>query len=93
MFRNYENKFGKRQYGTWEWLFGEDYNYNNNVDDTVEAMEKIANAREDLYKFTDDNDTIYTYKLPYDSNATEEIENRKLKYGENFKILRNYFGE
>lgn len=63
----YENRLFVAQEGTWEHLFGEDYNYNNNLNSTVEVMENIADCREDLYVFTGE-----LYKtVSYNKNVKE----------------------
>jgi len=48
--KSYENKWGKRQNGTWEWLMGTDYNNNGNYNNTKTRLEAVANNREDSYK-------------------------------------------
>ena len=93
-----QNKWGFRRYGVtkstsirdsyeadWEKQFGIfDYNYNGNLNNTINAMEQIAENREDLYRFSNDGDCIYKYRIS-DINSydiLQEIENRKNKYGE-----------
>lgn len=79
---DYENKFGTSEWYKWESLFDDDYNYNWNVDDTEKSMEEVASSREDLYRFTYDNDTICTYELPYNSDPLGDVEKRETIYGE-----------
>ena len=71
--------------GDWQKQFDIfDYNYNGNLNDTIKAMEQIAENREDLYRFSNDDDCIYKYRIQ-DINSydiLQEIENRKNKYGE-----------
>lgn len=78
---NYENKFGSSEDYTWEYLFKDDYNYNGNLNDTIKAFKKIANNRNDLYTFSEDKDTIYSYKLPFGQFLSDELTTRRNKYG------------
>lgn len=54
--KKYENKFGKRQAGTWEWLMGTDYNNNGNYDNTKRRLEAVTNDRENSYKLDSTSD-------------------------------------
>lgn len=78
----YENKFLNREWYTWEYLFDKDYNYNENLSNTLKALRKIANNRNELYDYTNDRNTIYTYKDSYYNNGELEVQNRIDKYGE-----------
>ena len=69
---SYEGDWQK-QFSIW------DYNYNGNLNDTIKAMEQIAENREDLYRFSDDDDCIYKYRIS-DINSydiLQEIEKQK----------------
>ena len=46
---HYENKWGRRQEGTWEWIVGADYNNDGGTARTLRYFTKIANNREELY--------------------------------------------
>lgn len=74
--------------GTWEQFFKglADYNYNNNLANTINEFKKVANNRFDLYSYTYEEDTLYRYYgvSDYDDalKGKELIENR---YGDRLK--------
>ena len=74
---NYENKFLLRERDTWEAMFGKDYNYNGHLTSTREALEGLIKYRNELYEFSDDPTTIYTYK-----DDIHDGQSRIDKYGE-----------
>ncbi len=53
---NYENKWGKAEEGTWEWLIGEDYDNDGGMQRTLKCFEDVANNREELYKLDTSDD-------------------------------------
>ncbi len=74
----YENRFGKRQEGTWEWLMGSDYNPNSNYNNTIAKLFEVADSREAAYILdTSEDGTINPhnkYHWSYEE-ATEELSN------------------
>ena len=70
--KSYENKFFKAQEGTWESVFDDDYNYNGNLKDTLNAFKKVADNREQLYVYTGEANTKYTYEEKYSTRAEAE---------------------
>lgn len=54
--KEYENKWGKAQKGTWEWLIGKDYNNDGGTKRTVNCFKKVASNREELYRLDSSSD-------------------------------------
>ncbi len=70
---------------SWESMFGEDYNDNGYLIDTISKFGKIAYSRKDLYTYSNDKATVYTYKnVSCSSSKTiQEIEKEYIdRYGE-----------
>ena len=90
---SYEDKWGKYNDGTWEAMFGCDYNYNGNLNDTLKAFSKIVDNRNQLYQFTDGSDTLYTYKQKYDTKAqaTAAATAQAKKYGTRIDRFCQYY--
>jgi len=78
----YENKWFGAQKGTWEWMFGVDYNYNGHLKSTLKAFESVVSNREDIYSYTDDSNTIYTYSDSYYNDSQTSIYGISNRYGE-----------
>ena len=53
----YEDSVGGYDEGTFEWLCGYDYNDDSLTQDTLSKIVKIANTREDFYRYTDEEVT------------------------------------
>lgn len=53
---NYENKWGKAEEGTWEWLIGQDYDNDGGMQRTLKCFEAVADNREELYKLDTSDD-------------------------------------
>ncbi len=70
---------------TWKEKFGKNYNDNENLEPLLNEFKKIVKCREDIYKFTNDKDTFYTYTNRNYKNAEKEIAKRLEKYGPRFK--------
>ncbi|MBR3084748.1 MAG: S-layer homology domain-containing protein [Oscillospiraceae bacterium] len=90
---SYEDKFGWYDDGTWEKMFGMDYNYNGNLNDTLKAFSKIVDNRDDLYEYTGEDDTFYTYKTAYNSKSSvnEAIYAQMEKHGERISKFCHYY--
>ena len=76
----YENRLFDAQEGTWEHLFGEGYNYNNNLPQTVTAMEGVASCREDVYKYTGEKDTKVSYHFKSVDECKRKLGNRITRF-------------
>ncbi len=63
------------------WSINE-YNYNGHLQDTISAFEGLANNREELYEYTDNPNTVYTYPETYLYDNSEYVQERIEKYGE-----------
>lgn len=71
----YENKWGKRQQGTWEWLTGVDYNNDGGTQRTLNAFAKLANDRKDLYILDTSSDgTVWENNFGHTTRAGAEKE-------------------
>ena len=53
----YEDSIGEYDEGTFEWLCGYDYNDDSLTQNTLSKIVKIANTREDFYRYTDEEVT------------------------------------
>ncbi|MDR1540406.1 MAG: S-layer homology domain-containing protein [Clostridiales bacterium] len=70
---NYENKWLWAEPGTWEWLFGEDYNDDGGTQRTLYYFSKLASNRNEAYAYTckdhgsgSSEDNLQAYNsLPY----------------------------
>jgi len=69
---------------SWKEMFGISYNNNGNLKSTVNAIKDVARTREDLYRFTGNSDTIYTYSGKYYTLADANSAKAALqeKYGD-----------
>lgn len=67
---------------SWEWMFGEDYNYNGNLFATKDAFAEIVDSREDFYRYYDTEDTFYGYKASEFTDIELAAQDRLDKYGE-----------
>jgi len=90
---DYENKWFGAQEGTWENVFGDDYNYNGNLKDTLKAFKKVADGRDDLYVYTGESNTEYTYKTKYYSKAEAEAAAQDLidRYGTRISRFAKFY--
>lgn len=78
---SYENKWGRRQEGTWEHLVGIDYNNDSGTKNTLEAFSKIANSREELYIIDTSSDgKVNQTNIYYDEYEYAEWEIPILEY-------------
>ncbi len=70
--------------GTWDFVFGQDYNSNGNLQKTLEEFSAVTETREDVYKFTQNLSTVYIYKDRYSTlEEAEQAKDRKReRYGE-----------
>lgn len=66
---------------SWEEMFGEDYNYNNNLKSTIKSLDGIANDRDELYIYPDSSDIIYRYSNIICDDIDKEVSKRIEKYG------------
>ncbi len=88
--KNYENRFGKAEEGTWEWLIGKDYNNDGGTKRTLKAFANISDTREDLYKLDSGSDgKVWENNIGHVTRKGAEDEMVELnKTLENEKLLR-----
>ncbi len=77
-----ESLFFKK--GTWCEMYDCSYNSNEAYRGLVKNLGNIVKSREELYEFSDDPDTVYTYKSNDYRDGDLEVANRIKKYGERF---------
>lgn len=87
---HYENKWGKAQKGTWEWLTGDDYNNDRGTQRTLNTFKKIASNRNELYILDSSSDgKVWENNLGHTTYAGAERELQKLTDTlKNEKLLR-----
>lgn len=89
---SYENHWGTAQEGTWEAMFGgDDYNANGKLNDTLREFKKIADNREELYVYTGELNTMYTYDTKYDTKA--EVDEAAIALKERYGTRINRFAK
>ena len=90
---SYENKFGRAQQGTWENIFHTDYNFNGNKEKTIAEFGKVASSREEVYQFSNDNKSIYTYATKYNTHQEAEYaaQNLSQRYGTRINKFTNIY--
>lgn len=90
---SYEDKFGAYNDGTWEAMFGCDYNYNGNLSDTLKAFSKIVDNRNELYVFTGESNTQYTYSTKYETESEAEAAAAALRerYGDRISKFSKFY--
>ena len=91
--KSYEDTFGGYDEGTWEAMFNCDYNYNGNLSDTLNAFSNVIGGRDEIYQFTGEDDTFYTYKTKYDteSEARKAALDQQDKYGDRISKFCNFY--
>lgn len=72
----YENELGAAEEGSWEWFMGGlDYNNDYNTQNTLKAVAKIADNREDMYVLgTTDSEKVWEDDLGHTTRAGAEEE-------------------
>lgn len=87
---SYENKWGRAQSGTFEWLTGYDYNNDSGTSRTLAAFYAIANNRADLYVLDSSNDGKVNIENKYHitTNGAEKRCEEVKGILENVKLLR-----
>ena len=90
---SYEDKFGGYDDGTWEAMFGCDYNYNGNLNKTLKAFSKIVDDRDELYVFTGESNTKYTYGTKYktESDAATAAYALRDRYGDRISQFCKFY--
>lgn len=87
---HYENKWGRRQAWTWEWLVGEDYNNDGGTQRTLDLFSKIASNRDEVYILDTSSDGKVNEGNKYHTtyNGANKRLNELEAIFENEKLLR-----